>query len=270
MQASGNDFIVIDATQQPISLSTSQIHHLASRHYGVGCDQLLMIGSPILIQHNQMSYPIKIYNSDGSEVQQCGNGLRAIASFLATTVQQEQHAFLLQVADQIYPTSRQENNHFAVNLGQPIWLPNKIPANFSQRQMHYQLPYQQKNYQAGLVSFANPHCVIVVDSLTEFPLVEFGEALNNNPCFPEGINLECIQLLDKHTIAMRVYERGVGETQACGSGACAAVACGHLWQYLANRVTVRLNQSELIVELKEDGYWLSGAVEKVFIGTIHL
>ena len=268
MQGTGNDFVVIDLIENPIQLLQQQIQHIADRHLGVGCDQVLTLSYGN--QDNFLLY--QIYNADGNEVTQCGNGARCIGSYLekkkgmrlAQLQIETKHGELVFRAD--------ENGNPKVGMGIPKFEPKDIPALFPNREVSYSLSLNTLEQQVGLVSVGNPHAVIEVNDIDTVPVAYIGKSIQQLACFPESINVGFMQVLQPDLIQIRVYERGVGETLACGSGACAATIIGQLWNKLDNPVRIKTRGGELKVswEGKNTLVWLSGPTKITFEGLIEL
>lgn len=231
MHGLGNDFMVIDATQQPCPLIPEQIRQLANRHMGIGFDQLLLIEPP---KHKEMDFFYRIFNIDGSEAEQCGNGLRCITQYIHTKKLSLKNPLKIGTLKGIQLSEQLAGGLVRVVMGKPSYL-----IGFEEIQIHNQVV---KSFSLGM---GNPHTVILVRDVSIARVAELGKLLNNHPHFPQGINVEFMQVLTSSHIRLRVFERAVGETLACGSGACAAVAAGQAQGLLAPEVTVELPGGEL-------------------------
>lgn len=269
MQGAGNDVVVIDNLQQNISLTAEQICQMADRHFGIGFDHLLMVTPPPPGQ-NKIDFGYKIYNADGSEAQQCGNGARCFARFVYENKLTTQHKFWVATISGNIELEIKEDHQVSVNMGIPILEPSLIPFKAKALATEYTLEINDRAdpIKLGAVSMGNPHAVIQVDSIEKAPVSELGRLLNNHPDFPEQVNVGFMQVLDAHYIRLRVYERGVGETLACGSGACAAVVAGHLQGLLAEDVLVYVLGGALFIHWEGQGspVWMTGPAEFVFTG----
>lgn len=268
MQALGNDFIVLDAVRQKISLTAEMIRHLADRKRGIGFDQCLIVEPA---QNENADFYYRIYNADGGEVEQCGNGARCLAKFIRD--QQLSAKDLLQVTTKNRQMSLEfcDNDLIRVSLGHVELRPEKIPFTGHKQQTVYQLPVDNVLVEIQALNVGNPHAVIVCDNVKQVGIARFGTLIEHHIDFPEGVNVGFMQIIDRQTIQLRVHERGVGETDACGSGACAAVAAGILSGKLDHKVSVHLPGGELIVEWQgrdNSPIYLTGPAETVFAGEV--
>jgi diaminopimelate epimerase len=269
MHGLGNDFIVIDAISQSIDLTKKQIRYLADRHYGIGCDQLLLVEKPL--SHNAQ-FKYRIFNADGSEVAQCGNGARCFARFV-----RDQH---LCFQDEICVDTHsgqltlylQANDLVKVNMGVPRHAPVEIPLACTEETLLYRLNIHQQAYDFAAVSMGNPHAVIQVEDVAGFPVADVGSQLESHAFFPQRANIGFMQVIDRQTIQLRVFERGAGETLACGSGACAAVVTGILQGLLDHEVRVNLRGGNLQISWlgRGESVWMTGSATRVFNGEIEL
>ncbi len=267
MQALGNDFIAIDAVRQKISLTAEMIRHLADRKRGIGFDQCLIVEAA---QDANADFYYRIYNADGGEVEQCGNGARCLAKFIRD--QQLSSKDVLHVSTKNRHMSLEfcDNDLIRASLGHIELTPEKIPFNREQQQEMYQLNVNNKIIDIQALNIGNPHAVIMCNDVKKAPVAELGNAIEHHADFPEKVNVGFMQIVDRQTIHLRVHERGVGETDACGSGACAAVAAGILSGKLDNKVSVHLPGGELIVEWQggQAPIYLTGPAEAVFVGEV--
>lgn len=243
MHGLGNDFMVIETISQSISLTQEQIQQLAHRHTGVGFDQLLLISPPINTDHD---FIYRIFNADGSEVEQCGNGARCVARFIYEKKLSEKKELKLFTRAGIVRVEKISRTEFCVDMGAPEFSPNKIPFITQEKQKIYSITADTKHFQAVVLSMGNPHMVIL-DSLSDAEIKELGPKLMMHPAFPKGVNVSFLKILDSKNINLRVFERGVGETQACGTGACAAVVAGRVLGDLDETVNVFLRGGRLTV-----------------------
>jgi diaminopimelate epimerase len=269
MHGLGNDFVVIDAINQAVNLTTKQIRFMADRHFGIGFDQMLMVEKP---ESANADFKYRIFNADGSEVAQCGNGVRCFARFVC-----EKNLFS---GDEIRVDTNtgqlvlklMENDLVLVNMGIPRHAPIEIPMVIDQESQTYSVEINGASTTFGAVSMGNPHAVIQVENITSAPVADLGRVLESHPIFPERANIGFMQIIDREHIKLRVYERGAGETLACGSGACAAVVVGIEQGLLDNEVTVSLTGGELMISWAGRGQPVSmtGPAETVFDGKIAL
>lgn len=268
MHGLGNDFIVINAIDQTVDLTASQIQFLADRRFGVGCDQLLLVESS---QTAEADFRYRIFNSDGGEVAQCGNGARCFARFVRDKGLTDKDTIAVETASGlIYPTL-QADGSVTVDMGKPIFELQKIPFEAEEQSTTYMVmvPDHGKK-EISALSMGNPHAVMLVDNVDTAPVLEVGPLLESHERFPERVNVGFMQLQDTNHIRLRVFERGSGETSACGTGACAAVVSGIRRGLLSNDVTVALPGGELQISWPDDesSVWMTGPAEHVFDGEI--
>jgi diaminopimelate epimerase len=268
MHGLGNDFIVIDAIAQSVNLTVSQVQFLADRHFGVGCDQLLLVERS---DAAEADFRYRIFNADGSEVSQCGNGARCFARFVRDKGLSDKDTIAVETASGlIYPTL-QADGSVTVDMGKPVFEPAHIPFVAEELATTYMLtlPDDGKR-EISALSMGNPHAVMLVDNIDTAPVLELGPVIESHDSFPERVNIGFMQLLDADAIRLRVFERGVGETSACGTGACAAVVSGIRRGLLANQVTVTLPGGDLHISWPDEdsSVWMTGPAEHVFDGEI--
>jgi diaminopimelate epimerase len=235
MQGTGNDFVVIDAINQTIDLNKDQLRFVADRHFGVGCDQILLVEPP---GSADMDFRYRIFNSDGGEVQQCGNGARCFVQFVHEKGLTDKNLIRVGTLAGIIEIERQPGGQVTVNMGQPNFNPQSLPLRMSEQEDHYLVNVGDVPVEFGAVSMGNPHAVIIVDNVDTAPVATLGPALESHTLFPERVNVGFMQIVERDRIRLRVFERGAGETLACGTGACAAVVTGIKWGRLNKRVTV--------------------------------
>ena len=269
MHGLGNDFVVIDAVNQPVLLTSGQIQQLADRHRGIGFDQLLLVekaGSP------DADFRYRIYNADGGEVGQCGNGARCFMQFVHENGLSRKDTLQVETAGGPLQLRREADGQVTVDMGIPRLEPADIPFLADARDTTYPVDVNNISVEIAAVSMGNPHAVLLVDSVAEAPVAELGPALESHARFPERVNVGFMEIVDPDTIRLRVYERGAGETQACGSGACAAVVAGCLQERLSTRVKVLLNGGELVVSWAGKGQpvLMTGPATTVYRGRIEL
>lgn len=235
MQALGNDFMVVDAMDQPFMLTPQQIQALADRHYGVGFDQLLVLApSP----SDLADFAYLIFNSDGSIAEQCGNGARCMARFIHRRGMSNQRTWRLITAGKVTSVTLEADDTVTAELEEPYFEPSKVPFVTTTSKPPYSLLINNQKITFGIVGVGNPHAVIRVDDATLAAVEEIGAVLSKHLNFPTGVNVGFMQVLSSDHIVLRVYERGTGQTLACGSGACAAVAVGRHMGLLASLVQV--------------------------------
>jgi len=269
MQGTGNDFVVIDAINQAIDLSKDQLRFLADRHFGIGCDQILLVESPV---STGTDFRYRIFNSDGGEVQQCGNGARCFVQFVHEKGLTDKNCIRVDTLAGIIEIERQSNGEVTVNMGQPDFSPRALPLRVSEQADHYLVNIEGSPIKFGAVSMGNPHAVIITDDVNSAPVEIIGPRLENHELFPERVNVGFMQIVERDRIRLRVFERGAGETLACGTGACAAVVTGIKWGKLNKRVTVELSGGNLLIEWdgNQSPVLMTGPAQTVFDGQINL
>lgn len=267
MHGLGNDFVVVDTVNQSVSLTKDIVKKLACRHRGIGFDQLLVIGPA---RGNDHDFFYQIYNADGSEAYQCGNGARCIAKYIYDHKLSTKTELVVSTQTNYHQLIRRSDEIYTVDMGVPILEPEAIPFSSDKRRSIYTLNISCGDYHVSVVSMGNPHCIFETDNLNGVDLHGLGKTLSEHPQFPERTNVEFMHILAKDHIRLRIYERGVGETQACGSGACAAVVAGILQNKLASQVKVTMPGGDLSVEWQggEHPVWITGPAEQVFLGNI--
>ena len=268
MQGTGNDFVIFNTFSHPLSLSCEQIKHIADRRLGIGCDQVLLLEPP---KNNEADVYYRIFNSDGTEVSQCGNGARCIAIYLNNKGLVKKNSIIAETkSSQLI--LKINNNSVTVNMGIPEFEPTDIPLNISRRLENYSLSLGGEEIIFGAVSIGNPHAVIIVDDVESASVESIGTAVQEYGVFPKGVNVGFAQILDRKSIKLRVYERGAGETLACGSGACAATAISCQQGYLGDVVEVKLRGGRLKIHWAGEGepVYMNGSVSTVYEGEIEL
>jgi diaminopimelate epimerase len=269
MHGLGNDFVVIDAVRQPVSLSTEQVRFLADRRFGIGCDQLLMVEPP---SREGVDFRYRIFNADGSEVGQCGNGARCFARFVRDKGLTDKDAIVVETASGVITLYVETDGQIRVNMGAPRFAPEHIPFRAESECDRYGLEVAGQAYTVGAVSMGNPHAVLHVEDIATAPVVELGPAIESHPRFPERVNVGFMEIVDRGHIRLRVFERGAGETLACGTGACAAAVVGRRWALLDETVQVDLPGGRLTIRWAGNGepVWMIGPATTVFEGSITL
>ncbi|MBL4583416.1 MAG: diaminopimelate epimerase [Pseudomonadales bacterium] len=269
MHGTGNDFMMINLISQQGSLSSQQIKKLADRRFGIGFDQLLIVEAPT---DPEADFRYRIYNADGAEVEQCGNGARCFARFVHDQKLTWKNQLRVQTLGGTLVLTLQDFEHVLVNMGIPELAPEKIPFIAEQAAVQYDLELNGKTYQVGAVSMGNPHLVLVVDDIDTAPLETLGPLLESHPRFPNRVNVGFMQVESADRIRLRVFERGVGETLSCGTGACAAVVSGQQRGLLGQQVHVTLSGGELNVQWSGDQQpvMMSGPATKVYEGIVRL
>ena len=269
MHGAGNDFVVIDNVRQSLHLSPGQIRRLANRQRGIGCDQVLIVSPP---DSPDADFRYHIFNADGSEAGQCGNGARCFARFVREQRLSSKFHLKVQAPNGLMQLETGNDGQISAEMGIPIFTPTAVPFTTDQEQLEYTINASGTSVTIGVLSMGNPHAVIAVDDIHKAPVASLGAAIEKHPQFSDRVNVGFMQILSRDEIKLRVFERGAGETLACGTGACAAVVHGIRKNLLNNAVTVHLPGGKLSVGWDGDGSaaWLSGPTASVFEGTINL
>lgn len=267
MQGLGNDFVVFDAVRQSIELDPESIRRLADRRFGIGCDQILLVEPPRLAGTD---FHYRIFNADGSEVEQCGNGARCFARFVRDQGLTDKIEIPVGTTAGPIRLLVEPDGQVRVNMGAPRLQPPDIPFQAEGQAPSYRLQVADESLEIGAVSMGNPHAVLCVEDVDEAPVGRLGPLIERHPRFPARANAGFMQILSPDHIRLRVYERGAGETLACGTGACAAVVSGRIRGLLAPTVRVGLPGGDLMVEWQGLGQdlWMTGPAESVFHGEI--
>ena len=268
MHGLGNDFVVIDAISQSVNLSAEQIKAIADRHFGVGCDQLLLVEKPT---DQGAEFRYRIFNADGGEVEQCGNGARCFALFVRQQGLTTNTVITVETAGGLIEL-KVESDMVTVDMGRPDFQPQSLPYLAENQAESYNLMVNGAEYAIGAVSMGNPHAVMLVDDLNAVDIETLGKAIEGHEQFPNRVNAGFMQIINRKEIRLRVFERGVGETQACGTGACAAVAVGRMLGLLDETVIAHLNGGDLSIHWSGEGQTLlmTGPATTVFDGKINI
>ena len=269
MHGIGNDFVVLDGINQVVNLSSTQVQRIADRHFGVGCDQLLVVEA---YAGEEADFRYRIFNADGSEVEQCGNGARCFARFVYDQGLTQKTTIPVMTASGLIVLNIQPNGQVMVNMGVPEFAPERIPFISERQQTLYNREIAGEWVSFSAVSMGNPHAVLQVTDVDMAPVGVLGPALEHHPSFPRRVNVGFMQVLGRDRIRLRVFERGSGETLACGTGACAAVVAGCIQGLLDTQVTVALPGGDLQIRWDGEGQpvWMTGPAETVFRGTLRL
>ena len=275
MHGLGNDFVLLDLISQNISIQEDQIRTLADRRLGVGFDQLLTVEPP---DDPDVDFKYRIYNADGSEAEQCGNGARCFLRFVKDRGLTTKTQIKLQTNTGIIECRLEPDGNICVNMGAPVLEPQKIPFQANKAQILYDLEVslpncpETKTINVSAISIGNPHAVIKCDDIELAPVAQVGSAIENHSRFPQRVNVGFMQVLDRSHIALRVFERGVGETSACGTGACAAVVAGRLQGLLDPTVEVNLRGGKLKITWQGDDspVMMTGPACRVYEGRLHI
>ncbi|PSS72646.1 diaminopimelate epimerase [Shewanella algae] len=269
MHGLGNDFMVVDGVTQNVYFSPEQIRRLADRNFGIGFDQLLLVEPPY---DPDLDFHYRIFNADGSEVEQCGNGARCFARFVRNKGLTQKYKIKVSTSSGKMTLRLERDGNVTVNMGVPILDPARIPFKAKKAEKTYLLPTEGQTFLCGAVSMGNPHCVLEVEDVATTDVDVIGAQLTNHERFPKGVNVGFMQVLNKGHIKLRVYERGAAETLACGSGACAAAVVGQLQGKLGNTVRVDLPGGTLTIKWDGEGkpLWMTGPAEQVYDGQIQI
>ena len=269
MHGLGNDFVVFDAISQEVALSAEQIRFIADRHFGIGCDQVLLVERPRL---PATGFHYRIFNADGGEVEQCGNGARCFARFVRDQGLTDSDIIDVGTARGRIRLTVEPEGNVRVDMGVPRFAPADIPFEAPAESDSYPIEVAGTTVEIGVVSMGNPHAVLLVDEVTSAPVDRLGPAIERHPRFPSRVNVGFMSIRGRDRIDLRVFERGSGETLACGTGACAAVAVGRRRGLLDEQVRVRLPGGELMVSWpgNDSPVWMSGPATRVFDGIIRL
>ncbi|MBI3713946.1 MAG: diaminopimelate epimerase [Burkholderiales bacterium] len=276
MHGAGNDFIVIDAIHQTINFSAEQWRFLADRRFGIGADQILVVESS---SDPAIDFRYRIYNADGGEVEQCGNGSRAFVRFVVDKGLTSKSTIRVQTMKGVIEPSIAADGRITVNMGVPRLLPHEcdfdtdqLPVREQAQAALWSLPLANHAAEVNCVSMGNPHAVQVVTDIEQHPVATEGPQIESHPRFAKRVNAGFMQIVDPHQIHLRVYERGAGETLACGTGACAAVVSGIRRGLLQSPVEVHMRGGDLTIKWDGDAQpvYLSGPAVSVFDGEIEI
>lgn len=269
MHGLGNDFVVIDAIRQRVDLTPDQVRFLADRHFGVGCDQLLVVERA---QQPGVDFRYRIFNADGGEVEQCGNGARCFVRFVREQGLTDKREIRVETKSGVITLTAADDINVTVNMGVPVFEPARIPFQSDSDAFVQPLDVAGSAVPITAVSMGNPHAVQVVADVDRAPVAQQGPLIESHPRFPARVNAGFMQVVDAHHIRLRVYERGAGETLACGTGACAAVVAGIVRNLLESPVRVSTRGGELTIAWAGEGQpvLMTGPAVTVFEADIHL
>lgn len=269
MHGIGNDFVVIDGVGQSVRLTPEKIRFISDRNYGIGCDQVLLVEAP---SQPDIDFRYRIFNADGSEVENCGNGARCFAVFVRDRKLTGKSVIKVETAAGLLELRVQADEQVTVDMGEPRLAPAQIPFEADQQAVTYPLNLGNETLEITAVSMGNPHAVTLVDDISTFPVASVGPLVESHARFPARVNIGFMQLVSPREINLRVYERGAGETLACGTGACAAVVAGRLRGLLEPHVAVNLPGGRLSIQWEGPGHpvLMTGPAVIVFHGQIKL
>lgn len=267
MHGLGNDFVVFDAVRQQVTLEASAIRRLADRHFGIGCDQVLVVEPP---RTTGADFRYRIFNADGGEVEQCGNGARCFARFVYEEGLTDRRDLTVETLGGVIHPRIEANGQVTVNMGVPSLAPEDVPFHGDRRQAVYTLAVGEQQVECVVLSVGNPHAVQFVPDVEQAPVATQGALIARHKQFPRGVNAGFAQICNRSYVRLRVYERGVGETLACGTGACAAVVAGRVRGLLAERVRVDLPGGALEITWSGEGaaILMTGPATRVYDGII--
>ena len=269
MHGAGNDFVMIDAISQRVTLKPQDIRRIADRRRGVGCDQVLLVEAP---GRPDADFRYRIFNADGSESGQCGNGARCFARFVHHRHLTRHRRMVVETTSGLMTLQLLDGQDVEVDMGAPRFAPAVVPLRRETEAMQYLLQVGDERLEIGALSMGNPHAILRVNDVDDGSLERLGPPIERHPDFPERVNAGCLQVVDRRHARLRVYVRGVGETLACGSGACAAVVHGQRMGWLDERVTVELPGGKLTVSWRggDAPVYLTGPTAISFEGSIRL
>lgn len=269
MHGLGNDFVVIDAIRQQVSLTPEQLRYIADRHFGIGCDQILLVEAAT---RPDADFRYRIFNADGGEVEQCGNGARCFVRFVHELGLTDRREIRVETLGGIIAPRLEGDGNVTVDMGIPRFLPGEIPFLHEDDTVVYSLDVADETLDISVVSLGNPHAVQVVASVDDAPVDTHGPLIESHARFPQRVNAGFMQVADRHAIRLRVYERGAGETLACGTGACAAAVTGIRRGLLDSpvRVTTRGGDLNIAWGGPDRPVRMTGPAVTVFTGEIEL
>ena len=278
MHGQGNDFVVLDGVRQALEVTPDKARFLADRHLGVGCDQLLVVESPAAAEND---FRYRIYNADGSEVEQCGNGARCFARYVLDEGLTAKREIRVETAAGVIVPRIEDSGQVTVNMGEPRFDPREVPFLSDEVRLVYPLRVAGLPIEVSVLSMGNPHAVQVVEDVERAPVREQGPLIERHPAFPQRVNAGYMQALSRGHVKLRVWERGAGETLACGTGACAAVVAGIRRGMLDEEVRVTTRGGDLVIRWRGGGaaaretngrspVMMTGDAVRVFDGEIEI
>ncbi|HET9463545.1 MAG TPA: diaminopimelate epimerase [Thiobacillus sp.] len=269
MHGLGNDFVVFDGVSQTVALTPELCRRIADRHFGVGCDQILLVEAPT---RDDVDFRYRIFNADGGEVEQCGNGARCFVRFVHEHGLTDKTTIRVETSSGVIEPRLLDNGQVTVDMGAPRFAPADIPFAAEAEAPTYALKVGQHVLDLTVLSMGNPHAVLRVNDLDSAPVDILGAAIESHSRFPQRVNAGFMQVLTPHDIRLRVFERGAGETLACGTGACAAAVAGIRQGWVKSPVSVHTRGGDLVIEWAGKGQpvYMTGPAETVFEGEIEL
>jgi diaminopimelate epimerase len=269
MHGLGNDFVVLDALAKPLALDARQLRFLADRHFGVGCDQILQVEPP---RQPDTDFYYRIFNADGGEVEQCGNGARCFVRYVRDKGLTTKTAIRVGTLGGVIVPRLEADGQVTVDMGVPVFEPAQIPFEAPEQALTYILDVDKKDIEISALSMGNPHAVQIVADVANAPVASQGPLIEAHPRFPQRVNAGYMQIVNRGHVRLRVYERGAGETLACGTGACAAVVAGIRRGLLDPRVRVTTRGGDLGISWAGAGLsvMMTGPAQTVFAGEIEI
>lgn len=269
MHGLGNDFVVIDAVTQNVRVTASMARRLSDRKTGIGCDQVLVVEPP---SEPDIDFNYRIFNSDGAEVEQCGNGARCLARFVHDRRLTGKNPIVVKTSNRVMQLTVESKKMVSVDMGVPELEPANIPFEAPEKALVYPIDVDGQSYEIAAVSMGNPHAVLRVDNIEDAPVAELGAKIESHARFPNRVNVGFMQIDSRDDIKLRVFERGVGETEACGSGACAAAVAALQQGLVDSPVTMQLTRGSLKIDWRGEGQGLimTGPTATVFHGRIRI
>ena len=269
MHGAGNDFVVLDGVRQEIELSPAQLRLLADRHFGVGCDQILIVEKAV---SKEADFRYRIFNADGGEVEQCGNGARCFLRFVHDQKLTTKREIVVETRGGLISPRLEQDGRVTVDMGKPVFDPALVPFEGGSGAVIESLAVAGEMLDVSVLSMGNPHAVLATDDIESAPVEKLGPAIEHHPRFPKRVNVGFMQVMDRHSIRLRVYERGAGETLSCGTGACAAVVAGIRRDLLDSPVSVATRGGVLTIVWNGSGQpvQMTGPAITVFTGEINL
>lgn len=269
MHGLGNDFIVFDATARPLALTPAHVRHIADRHFGVGCDQVLLVEAS---DRADIDFRYRIFNADGAEVEQCGNGARCFARFVHDRALSAKREIAVATKGGVIYPRLEANGEVSVNMGVPRFNPADVPFAADVEALVYTVEVNGAPVEVSVVSMGNPHAVLFVPDVTAAPVATLGPALERHARFPRRVNVGFVEVVSRYHLRVRVFERGAGETRACGTGACAAMVSAHRRGLVDGAARVSLPGGDLHIGWQGPGtpVWMRGPATAVFEGVIDL
>lgn len=269
MHGLGNDFMVLDLVSQHAHIQPKHAKQWGDRNTGIGFDQLLIVEAP---SNPDVDFRYRIFNADGSEVEQCGNGARCFARFVLDKRLTAKKLIRVETKGGVIELDVRNDGQISVNMGPPRWVPADIPFQADARASNYALDVDGQTVQIAAVSMGNPHAVLRVDDVNAAPVRELGPRIEHHPRFPQRVNVGFLQVIDRHRAQLRVWERGAGETQACGTGACAAAVAAISQGWMDSPLTLDLTGGRLSIEWAGEGHpvFMTGPAVRVYEGQVRL